>query len=191
MTGGGSGDGWNPREPGTPMTPSSPSHPWGRANLGHLWSPRGGEQYWGWESSAGVWLSPWRQGDGVIGTNSRVHPAARPPAAPAHPAATQGQAQTFACYGEGLPQMHTPFLTFSPLAPGGPAMPWGRGETGSSQWGCCHPLAPASRGSCKEVLTCPGAPASPGSPLGPVGPDGPGTPWHKAHSPQPQLCSLC
>lgn len=70
-------------------------------------------------------------------------------------------------------------------------MPWGRGETGSSQWGCCHPLAPASRGSCKEVLTCPGAPASPGSPLGPVGPDGPGTPWHKAHSPQPQLCSLC
>lgn len=70
-------------------------------------------------------------------------------------------------------------------------MPWGRGERGSSQWGCGHLLVLVSRGSCKEALTCPGAPASPGSPLGPVGPDGPGTPCHRAHSPEHQLCSLC
>lgn len=78
------------------------------------------------------------------------------------------------------------FLTFSPLAPGGPAMAWGREWAGEQGYSGMLPLILArSSGQGSSALTCPGAPASPGSPLGPAGPEGPGKPWHKQHSPQP------
>lgn len=85
------------------------------------------------------------------------------------------------------PPLAPQLLTFSPLAPGGPATAWGTGERGVRSGGAL--LHPSDQGKAagSPALTCPGAPASPGSPLGPAGPEGPGTPWHKAGSPQPVL----
>lgn len=162
-----------------PGKPRAPLDPWGGGEKG----VRDGT------AAPGGLQHPKRGGHRaeIGGSNSRARPAARPPAAPARPAATRGSAPYRAHGGSvGSPQAPQ-LLTFSPLAPGGPAMAWGTGERGVRLGGAL--LHPSDQGKAagSPALTCPGAPASPGSPLGPAGPEGPGTPWHKAGSPQPVL----
>lgn len=185
---------WDPHDPLRTRDSSSPSLPWGRASPGHPWIPgEGGKKALGMgQQHRGGCSTPKGGAQGRNwGQQLTGSPSSTPSSSAGSPCSDTRLSTLQSPWGAHVGSVGSPqapqLLTFSPLAPGGPAMAWGTGERGVRLGGAL--LHPSDQGKAagSPALTCPGAPASPGSPLGPAGPEGPGTPWHKAGSPQPVL----